>query len=58
MTSPDKVYANTNVWIPVTERLPEEGDEIEGWAKGTGGTWTEAWDGDEPVGRMTHWRLL
>lgn len=48
---------NEKVWIPVTDRLPDEGDEIEGRAA-NGRTWTEVWDGDEPVGRMTHWRLL
>lgn len=47
---------DAKAWISVTERLPEEGDEIEG--KAGFRTWPEVWDGSEPVGKMTHWRLL
>ncbi len=43
-------------WISVDDRLPSDGDFIEGKSKD--GTWTETWDSDEPLGLMTHWRLV
>lgn len=48
-------------WISIKDRLPEQGQEIVGFAycheneAGAHGVWDETWDKDEPIGAMTHW---
>jgi len=46
-----------DAWIPVSERLPEEGDWIVGIVitEHSYGSWIEQWESGEPVGHMTHW---
>lgn len=44
-------------WIDVNVALPKDGALIKG--KNTEGKeWTETWDSQEPLGRMTHWAAL
>jgi len=51
-------------WISVEDKLPENGQEIVGFAychehePGAHGVWDEVWDKDEPIGAMTHWMPL
>ncbi len=42
-------------WISVKEKLPVHGQPIAGTAT-FGHTWTEFFDIDEPLGKMTHWK--
>ena len=43
-------------WININDRMPNDGDKIIGM-NGSGGTWKEVFDPDEPIGRMRFWRL-
>jgi len=46
-----------DAWIPVRERLPEEGEWVVGIVitEHSYGSWIEQWESGEPVGYMTHW---
>lgn len=44
-------------WISVKDRLPNQGDSIEGLNDFTMITWSEVFDSTEPSGYMTHWRV-
>ena len=41
-------------WIPVSTRLPKEGQSILG-CDGKGGVWLESFDPEEPLGNMVEW---
>jgi hypothetical protein len=52
----DRVFKQP-MWIKITDSLPLNGRVIEGRNE-TGGTWTEIYDSEEPLGRMVEWRYL
>jgi len=41
-------------WIPVSERLPQDGQWVFGMTA-KGGVWYEKWDKDEPLGDTRFW---
>ena len=44
-------------WIDVKTALPSDGAFIKG-KNADGKEWTETWDSQEPLGKMTHWAAL
>lgn len=44
-------------WVDVNVSLPKEGAFIKG-KNADGKEWTETWDSQEPLGKMTHWTAL